>query len=122
MARRRGDVNQFWNNAAVGIGGVSAIVSIGNEVNQVAIFTTVSAATTVKVQVAHSGDMTAEGILPDGTPVTFFDLFYLNTAVTQVFSAGGSAAMIIPDFAPQWIRLVSSAAATITAGWVTGSN
>lgn len=117
--RLRGDKDAFWNNIAVGVGGISNIVDVGREVEQVGFFVTVSAATTITIQVAHEGDVTSEGILPEGPDTVWFDLFYTNNAqpVQLVFAAAGSAMVILPDVAFMHCRLKSSAAATITAGW-----
>lgn len=116
--RRTGSPTSFWNNVAVGVAGVSNVVEVPRGAEQVAVFVTVSAATTVTVQIAHHGANTSQGSEPDHgvLPTNFFNLYYINTACQIVFAAAGSIAMIIPDFEPNWIRLSSSAAATITAG------
>lgn len=123
--RLRGDVNQFWNNDAVGVNGTSAVVDIGRSVENVLIFVTTNAATTINVQVAHTGDITSQGVLPDGTPATFFNLYRGDAAggipVSLTFAGAGSQALVVPDLAVMHLRLLSTAAATITAGWLAGS-
>jgi hypothetical protein len=57
MARLRGDKNQFWNGAVTGAAGKSAVADIGRDTDQITIFATVSAATTISVEVAHTGDV-----------------------------------------------------------------
>lgn len=123
MPRRSGATNKFWNNAAVGINGVSTAAILPRGSEQIAIYVTVSAATTISVEVAHHGNLTADGQEPDQSspPANFFQLYYIDSPVQIVFASAGSAAIIIPDFEPEWVRLRSSAAATITAGYeITG--
>jgi hypothetical protein len=119
MTRIRGDKNQFWNAAAVGVGGKSAVVDIGRSTDQITIFATVSGATTLSVEIAHMGDITSEGILPEEDDSIWFPLSYVNsgTNTSLVFAGAGNGAWIIPDIAFMHCRLSSSAAATITAGW-----
>lgn len=118
MAYRTGDKNAFWNNAAVGAAGVSAIVELGRGVENIAIFVTTSAATTITVSAAHSGDITAQGILPDDAAGVFGPIKYIADPLTLVFAGAGSQVLMIPDVAFAFLQLSSSAAATITAGWM----
>jgi hypothetical protein len=123
MARRVGSLNKLWNNQAVLLNGVSNAVNLPRGVEQVSIFITVSAATTVSLEVAHHGSLTSEGNEPDESspPSTWFQFYYIDTPVQVAFTTPGSAVLNVPDFEPEWIRLRSSAAATITAGYeVTG--
>lgn len=123
MARRTGSTTAFWNSAVVGANGVSTARMVPRGSEQLAIYVTTSGATTITLQVAHHGDLTAAGNEPDESspPATWFNVSYLNTPLTLTFAGAGSAAMIVPDFEPAWIRLLSSAAATITAGYeITG--
>src|SRR5690348_9092143 len=119
MPRRVGSPNKFWNNQAVLANGVSSAVILPRGSEQVVINITVSAATTVSLEVAHHGTLTPEGNEPDESnpPSTFYQLYYIDTPVQVVFTIAGSAALIVPDFEPEWIRLRSSGAATITAGY-----
>lgn len=118
--RRVGSPTSLWNNVAVGVGGVSNPVLLPREGAQVCVFISVSAATTVSLQVAHHGALTAEGNEANaGTPPdtnSFYTLYYIDTPIQVAFTVAGKAAIIVPDFEPGWIRLSSSAAATITAG------
>jgi hypothetical protein len=118
-ARRRGSTTAFWNNIAVGSGGVSNEVAVGREITQVAIYVNSSAATTVTIQVAHHGNLDSSGLDPDHDSVVrdYHDLVYTNIPIQLVFASAGKQAVIIPDFEPEWLRLKSSAASTITAGW-----
>ena len=120
--RRAGDRNAFWDNAAVVAAGTSTAVEIPRGAANLAIYATVSAATIITVQVGHQGDLTSEGLAPDATPATWFDLYYTDARMEMNFTAAGSRALIIPDIVPGWIRLHSSAAATITAGWEAGGD
>jgi len=116
--RRFGSPTSFWNAAAVLANGVSSVVEVPREAEQVLFLISVSAATTVSVEVAHHGVLTPEGNEPDHStlPTIFFPLLYIETPVQYVFAGSGAAAFIVPDFEPSWVRLRSSGAATITAG------
>lgn len=118
--RRVGSPTSLWNNVAVLAGGASNVINLPREGAQICIFVSVSAATTVALEVAHHGALTSEGNEPDaGVPPAssaFHPCYYINTPVEIAFTGAGKAAIIIPDFEPDWIRLTSSGAATITAG------
>lgn len=118
MAYRTGDKNAFWDNAAVGAAGLSNIVEIGRGVENIAIFVTASGATTITVLAAHSGDITSQGILPDDSPAGFGAVKYIVDPLTITFAAAGSQVLLVPDVPFAFIQLQSSAAATITAGWM----
>lgn len=120
MARIRGDKNQFWNAASVGVNGKSAVADIGRDTDQITIFAAVNGATTISVEIAHMGDVTAEGVLPEEDDTVWFPLAYINsgTNTSYVFAGAGNGAWIIPDISFMHVRLSSSAAATITAGWM----
>lgn len=116
--------NQVTNpggGLTVGVGGTSKPQNIARGNDEMMIYVTVSAATTVTVEVGHHGAPTAEGSEPDAAtpPATFHQLHYTSTAtpVQLVFAGAGSFAIQIPDIAFNWIRLRTSAAANITAGW-----
>lgn len=115
-ARRSGSPTSFWNNVSVGVSGVSTAVEVMRDSDQFCVFITSSGATTVSLEVAHSGAINADGTLTDLVVSDWGQLYYINTPVQMVFSSAGSVAMIVPDFEPGWVRLRSSAAATITAG------
>jgi hypothetical protein len=116
--RRSGSPDSLWKNATVGVNGKSTAVLLSRATDQLAVYITVSAATTVTLEVAHHGALTPEGNEPNqaSPPASWFTCYYVNTAVQIAFASAGSAAIIVPDFEPAWIRLSSSAAATITAG------
>lgn len=120
MSRLRGDKNQFWNAAAVGSGGKSAVVDIGRSTDQITIFVQAGAATTITVEVAHMGDITSEGVLPEEDDSVWYPLSYIASTqpVQYVFAGAGNAAFIIPDIVFMHVRLSSSAAVTLTAGWM----
>jgi hypothetical protein len=117
--RRVGSPNKLWNNTAVGVGGTSTPVLLPRGSEQIVFYITVGGATTVSVEVAHHGSLAANGEEPDQSnpPATFFPISYINTVCNVVFAGAGSAALLIPDFEPAWIRLRSTAATTITAGY-----
>lgn len=116
MARRSGSPISLWNNVAVGVGGTSTPVEVARDTDQLALFITVSAGTTITLECAHSGAIDSEGEFPDANVGNWGALYYTNTAMQLVLAGAGSVSWIIPDFEPGWIRLKSSAAATITAG------
>lgn len=120
MARLRGDKNQFWNNVATGAVGKSAVADIGRDTDQITIFATVSGATTISVEVAHTGDVTAEGVLPEEDDSIWFPLSYINsgTNTSFVFAGPANAAWVIPDIAFMHVRLSSTNNVTATAGWL----
>lgn len=68
--RRAGDKNAFWDNVAVGVNGTSNVVELPRGAEQMVLYITVGAATTVKLQATHSGDVTSEGVLPDSNAGT----------------------------------------------------
>lgn len=115
-ARRSGSPTSFWNAAAVGAAGTSTPVEVMRDADQIAVFITVSAATTVSIECAHSGTVNADGTNTDANANNWGQLYYIDTPAQMVFASAGAVAWIIPDFEPGWIRLRSSAAATITAG------
>jgi hypothetical protein len=133
-ARLRGDKNQFWDAVAAGGGSFSSVVDIGRSIDNVLIFMTTGAATTITVQVAHEGDVTSEGLLPDQPSTdtyTWFDLYRADVTdpttaagvVKITFAGAGSGALLINDLsAAMHLRLKTSGAATITAGWQAASD
>ncbi len=119
QVRRAGDKDSLWGNVVTGAAGVSTAIEIPRGAESLAVYITVSAATTVKLQVAHGGDYSAEGILSDTADTVWHDVYYAGTLQQIVFAAGGSAVLMVPDWVSGWIRLVSSASVTATAGWET---
>jgi hypothetical protein len=119
QTRRSGDKNALWDNAVTGAGGFSNPVEIARGAEALAIYITVNGATTVKLQAAHSGDISSEGVMPDTADTVWHDVICTNVAASYVFAGAGSVALIIPDFVPGWIRLASSNSVTATAGYET---
>jgi hypothetical protein len=118
MAKRRsGRATAFWNGEAAGANSFSAAVELMRGAENLTIFVSASAATTVSLQVAHSSDTSAEGILKDDSNADWMDVYYLNTPVQLVLAGAGKAALLVPDFGPGWVRLKTSGAATLTAGY-----
>lgn len=117
MPRRAGDINAFWDNVAVGAGGTSNVVELPRGIDHLALWITVSGATTVSLEAAHSGEVTSEGILPDTNAANWAQIVYTNVPVQHIFAGAGSICLMIPDFEPAYIRLKSTSAVTITAGW-----
>lgn len=120
MPRRSGDKNQFWDAVVVGANGTSTAVELPRAMDSLALYITTSGATTITLQASHSGDITAEGLLPDTNSGTWADVTYIDVPIQKVFAGAGSAVILIPDFVPGWIRLFNlTAGVTITAGWET---
>ena len=94
---------------------------MSRSIEHLVVYVTTSAATTITLEVAPHSQLTSEGVWPEGaTGSTWFQL--VNNAVTaspvqHVFAGAGSAAILVPDFAPGMLRLKTSGAATITAGY-----
>jgi hypothetical protein len=85
---------------------------------QLIIYVTSSGSTTVSVEVAHSGNLTSEGILPEGTPGTWHALTYTGITMSIAFAGAGSTALMIPDVPFGLVRLSNlTGAVNLTAGW-----
>lgn len=100
--------NVLWNNQAAGAGGASTAMQTFGQWGRGAIYATASAAT----------NLTAQGSF-DG--VTWYDLTQDNagTLWTLALVAGHlAAARDLPGHVPPYIRLLTSAAVTLTAGVV----
>lgn len=95
---------------------VSTAVEVMRDTDQLAIYITSSGATTISLEVAHSGAVNPDGTGSDSNASDWGQLYYLDTPIQIAFTSAGSLAMIVPDFEPGWIRLRTSAAATLTAG------
>ena len=127
-SRRRGEKDIFWNAATVSSGDVSTAIQTGRDADNFAIYIQTSGASAFQVQVAHIGDQTADGVLPDPDAQNFVwhDLWYLgnsgqgnSTPITLTFSGAGALATLIPDYEPDWTRLkcTSGSSVTVTAGF-----
>lgn len=120
---RGGNATAFWNNAAVGAGGTSNAVELSRGTDHLAIYITVSGATTVTLEAAVSQQTSTEGVWTENAGsngfATFIDSQNTASPVQYVFSGSGSACIRISDFVPRVVRLKSSAAVTATAGYET---
>jgi hypothetical protein len=107
---RKTDV--IWNNVSTGVGTGSAVGHPGTMSN-VAVFVTVGAAATISIEVGTGPR--AAGI--NELPSTFVPYFKKDGsgALTLVFAGAGSACIDLSPFAPEHIRLSSSANVTATA-------
>ncbi len=116
MARRRyGNRTAFWNNAVVGANGKSAELEVGYAEN-LAIYITVSQATTVTVEAGFAVDDQPDQGSDSGE--AWGTLVSEGVVQERVFSAAGTAVILIADFVPGWVRLSNlTAATTITAGY-----
>lgn len=115
MATLRNQQN-LWSNVAVGAGGVSPAVGIGPRTN-VALFVIAGGITTITIECSPGLDQVAgKNNFPDD------DQFYSlwkddgSGAYSIVLAANVGVCIDLSPFAPQYIRLKSSAAQTITAG------
>lgn len=130
--RRHGNSFGFWGLTATtsentgtpgaSVNQASRPVYIGQAADQVAIYGSVSGPTVFTVQVAPSLPLSVDGVDQndeDDVPASWYTLYYHNqaSAVTLTFTASGTAALILPDFAPGWLRLVSSVNVGAIAGW-----
>lgn len=96
----------------------SSAVEIPRFAENLALYLNASAATTLTLQVAHSGTPTSEGIAADANAGNWMPVYLVGDALAVTFSGAGTRCVLIPDFVPGWIRLVSSNGnVLITAGW-----
>lgn len=96
----------------------SSAVELPRFAENLALYLNASAATTLTLQVAHSGAPTAEGILADANAGNWMPAYLMGDAVAVTFSGAGTRCLLVPDFVPGWIRLVSSNGnVLLTAGW-----
>lgn len=114
--KRTGQAKGFWDNASAGSNSTSTEVKLPYNIGKLAVWITSSGSTTISVECCHSGDPVG-GIQPDTNANDWGLLYYLNTAMQVTFTSSGTVCMIIPDFEPGWIRLRTSSAVTLTAGW-----
>ena len=122
MIRRHGEPDGFWGSGttkeATGASQASRAVQLGQAVDQFVFYVAVDAATTVTVQVAHSGEPTIDGTGPQPPAASsYMNLYWLDKPISVTFSGAGSTALIVPDFTPGWVRLVSSNNVNCLAGW-----
>lgn len=131
--------NQSTNpGGGVGVtaGAFSKAQQLGQGSDNFSFFVSVTGApafaTRWQLQVAHSGDPTVQGNLPDQSggqlAGVWHDAWYLGTSgngnSTSIWidipSGGGSVMTFCPDFSGGWARLHrtdANGAVTVTAGW-----
>ena len=122
MIRRHGQPDGFWGSGTTkeltGVNGASRAVALGQATEQFVFYVAVDGATTIKVQVAHSGEPSADGTGPQPPASSAYqDLYWVTTQVQFTFSGAGAIASTIPGFAPGYVRLVSSNSVNCLAGW-----
>lgn len=130
---RRGSRVAFWGtinastNAATGVtvnaNDVSSAVLVGRETNMFCWYVSSSGASSFQLQVAHVGEFSAQGIVPDPDDITkvWHDLWYIgnsnvgnSTPNVITFTASGAIASLIPDFEPGYVRLKCLTGTTVT--------
>ena len=123
MIRRHGQPDGFWGvgttQEITGADGASRAVQLGQAVSQFIVYIDVSADTEITIQAAHSGqpDIDGTGQQPPD-PSTYKNLYWKDDEMTIKFDASHrSKAVIIPDFTPGWVRLISSKSVSCLAGW-----
>lgn len=118
MSVRSGSATAFWNATVVGAGNTpSNAVKLARSGEQLTIYITTSATATFTVEVAHAGALNSDGTNSDANDSTWAPLQYLLDPITVTITGAGSKALIIPDWSAAWVRLRTSAAATLTAGY-----
>jgi len=84
---------------------------------------TTNAATTISIEVAPRFTTSGEGVWSEEeSGATWYTLVTPGASaspVQHVFGTAGSAAILISDFVPGQVRLKTSGAATLTAGYET---
>jgi|SRR6476646_4394570 len=129
--RRYGQIVGFWGtlNAsgvpqaeAVLAGAHSRPVYLDTAIDiGLGVLLNVSAATTITVLAAHSSQLSASGDEPDRSTAPADSLFYPvqwnSTSSALTFAGAGTASLLIPQFIPGWVKLASSGAANIIAGY-----
>ncbi len=127
MIRRHGQPDGFWGQYSTQIyqnvpaSGTSNIVQLGQGTDQFVAYINVNGPTTITVQVAPAGALTSDGSDPNYPPPAsaFMNLYWNATPINVTFTAptGGTAALIVPDFAPGWVRLTTTNAVGAICGW-----
>lgn len=127
-SRRRGAKDAYWGAALVNAGDVSPAIQVGRDADNFSIFIQADKASSFQLQVAHIGDQTPDGVLPDPDAQNYVwhDVWYLgnsgtgnSTPITLTFSGAGALATLIPDFEMDWtrIKVLTGTNVTVTAGF-----
>jgi len=115
--RSSGSPTAFWNNVAAGAGATSTAVELMRSTGQIALYITTNGATTITVECAHSGALNSDGTVNDTNASNWGPVVLITDAIQWVANGAGRVVLLIPDFAPRWIRLKTSNAVTLTAGY-----
>lgn len=106
----------FWNNESVGANGISKAMKVGNRSN-VAIFVASDTITTVTILCAPGAGGAGQNDNPEDD--AFYTLFKDDGTGAFSIAVPANATGVCIDlspFAPEYIKLKTSAAATLTAG------
>lgn len=124
--RRHGNIAAFYGtapNTLTTTGAPNALsrkVNVGQDVDQVIFYVSVSGATTVNILVAHSGGLTTDGNEPDQSSppadAFFYPIYYTGTQQKLTFAGAGTQAIVIPDWSATWVALQSTATVNAIAG------
>lgn len=105
----------LWDADTLTANELSPLARTGWGYDNLCIFLSTNGATVITLLVPPPTDEDA----PEIDDNTAYPAFYLDTELKWTFSGAGSQAILIPDFAPQYFRLKSSAnGVTVTAKWV----
>jgi hypothetical protein len=106
----------IWNNEAVGVNGISKAVDIGVRTN-VALFVVSDTITNITILCAPGTGGSGRNSNPEDD--AYFTLFKDDGSGAYLIAVPASPTGVCIDlspFAPQYIKLKTSAAATLTAG------
>jgi hypothetical protein len=116
MANTLRSQSNIWNAAVVGANGISPAVDIGVRTN-VALFVASDTATNITILCSPGTGGSGRNSFPDDD--AFYTLFKDDGSAAYTIAVPASATGVCIDlspFAPQYIKLKTSAAATLTAG------
>lgn len=106
----------IWNNESVGVNGISKAYDIGSRAN-VALFIVSDTATNISILCAPGTGGAGRNSNPEDD--AFYTLFKDDGSGAYLIAVPASATGVCIDlspFAPQYIKLKTSAAAILTAG------
>lgn len=106
------------SHEAIGAGATTREAEIGRAESLV-IFVSVDGASTISVEAAISSDSFAKDQPSQVSDIgeNWYPLYYLDTPISVVFAGAATRAIIIPDAVPGWLRLRSTNAINMTAGF-----